>query len=645
MRAHRLQPAPVAAEAGLQERVAERGRRTGPAPAPYRGSGRRYSSSVRRGEGAGRGAAWPGSGVSSGSAEGASPWFHGQAVWQSSQPKAQRPRRAAASGGTSPRRSMVQKERQRRASTRPGLGDGAGGAGREAGGAAPAALRVRRVGVELAVGEDHRQDHPAPVVHGDEAAVLPHPPHPGPLRPGLLHHRPDVAAGPQPRLRDPARRARRPEHPELPLHHAVVVAAAGIAGHRALEGPRRRALPGVVREGQGDHASGPRQDAPRVQALRPLGAQPGHVGLAPHGQHPVEGAGVERLGAGDPAPREARPQGGLLHAPGVERHWTDLPGPRGPSPGDPVGPSARQKLAISIAPSTMARYGAKARVARMGRAAGDGGAGAGAGRSSRETAWRRSSACPPARWTWPSPTLRTTCRTGAPPARAGVASASTRAAGTPRAASPRTTPSRPRWLTAVRRSLKPGGTIWVSGTQHVIFSIGYAMQELGYHLLNTVTWYKPNASPNLACRFFTHSTEILLWASPTRAKPLAHRFNYQEMKTAQRRQADARPVGDLRAARAGRGPGGLVHPHACPAGEGPRPPPHPEAAGAARARARRELAARATWSSIPSPAPAPPELPRCGQAVAFSGWSARRSTSTWRRGDCARRPPSRAKLP
>jgi site-specific DNA-methyltransferase (adenine-specific) len=87
-----------------------------------------------------------------------------------------------------------------------------------------------------------------------------------------------------------------------------------------------------------------------------------------------------------------------------------------------------------------------------------------------------------------------------------------------------------RWLTAVRRSLKPGGTIWVSGTQHVIFSIGYAMQELGYHLLNTVTWYKPNASPNLACRFFTHSTEILLWASPTRAKPLAHRFNYQEMK-------------------------------------------------------------------------------------------------------------------
>jgi len=86
------------------------------------------------------------------------------------------------------------------------------------------------------------------------------------------------------------------------------------------------------------------------------------------------------------------------------------------------------------------------------------------------------------------------------------------------------------WLGAARRALKPSGTIWVSGTQHVIFSIGYAMQELGYHLLNTVTWYKPNASPNLACRMFTHSTEILLWASPSKGKPLAHRFNYREMK-------------------------------------------------------------------------------------------------------------------
>lgn len=87
-----------------------------------------------------------------------------------------------------------------------------------------------------------------------------------------------------------------------------------------------------------------------------------------------------------------------------------------------------------------------------------------------------------------------------------------------------------RWLAAVQRVLRPSGTLWVSGTQHVIFSIGFALQQLGYHLLNTVTWFKPNATPHLACRYLTHSTELLLWASPGRRTPLQHRFNYQEMK-------------------------------------------------------------------------------------------------------------------
>lgn len=87
-----------------------------------------------------------------------------------------------------------------------------------------------------------------------------------------------------------------------------------------------------------------------------------------------------------------------------------------------------------------------------------------------------------------------------------------------------------RWLREAQRVLKPSGTLWVSGTQHVIFSIGFALQELGFHLLNTVTWFKPNGAPNLACRFFTHSTELLIWASPQRRKPLPHTFHYQEMK-------------------------------------------------------------------------------------------------------------------
>ncbi|MCI0571355.1 MAG: site-specific DNA-methyltransferase [Myxococcaceae bacterium] len=86
------------------------------------------------------------------------------------------------------------------------------------------------------------------------------------------------------------------------------------------------------------------------------------------------------------------------------------------------------------------------------------------------------------------------------------------------------------WLRACQRLLKPSGTLWVSGTQHVIFSVGFAMQKLGMKLLNTVTWYKPNASPNLSCRYFTHSTELLLWASPGGKGKLQHTFNYAAMK-------------------------------------------------------------------------------------------------------------------
>ncbi len=86
------------------------------------------------------------------------------------------------------------------------------------------------------------------------------------------------------------------------------------------------------------------------------------------------------------------------------------------------------------------------------------------------------------------------------------------------------------WLKACLRVLKPSGTLWVSGTQHVIFSAGFAMQQLGFKILNTVSWYKPNASPNLSCRYFTHSTEFLIWAAPMSKGKLQHRFNYAAMK-------------------------------------------------------------------------------------------------------------------
>jgi site-specific DNA-methyltransferase (adenine-specific) len=84
------------------------------------------------------------------------------------------------------------------------------------------------------------------------------------------------------------------------------------------------------------------------------------------------------------------------------------------------------------------------------------------------------------------------------------------------------------WLALCRRALKPDGSLWVSGTLHNIFSVGYALQTLGFKILNDIAWYKVNPPPNLACRYFTHATETVLWA---RKSPSArHVFHYADMK-------------------------------------------------------------------------------------------------------------------
>ena len=84
------------------------------------------------------------------------------------------------------------------------------------------------------------------------------------------------------------------------------------------------------------------------------------------------------------------------------------------------------------------------------------------------------------------------------------------------------------WIDACRRVLKPNGTIWISGTYHSIYQCGYALQLLNYKILNDISWYKPNASPNLSCRYFTASHETLLWArKDINGK---HIFNYAVMK-------------------------------------------------------------------------------------------------------------------
>ena len=84
------------------------------------------------------------------------------------------------------------------------------------------------------------------------------------------------------------------------------------------------------------------------------------------------------------------------------------------------------------------------------------------------------------------------------------------------------------WLAACQRVLRPNGTIWVSGTGHVIYSVGYAMQQQGFKPLNEIVWEKPNPPPNLSCRYFTHSTETILWAARNRKS--RHHFNYDTMR-------------------------------------------------------------------------------------------------------------------
>lgn len=84
------------------------------------------------------------------------------------------------------------------------------------------------------------------------------------------------------------------------------------------------------------------------------------------------------------------------------------------------------------------------------------------------------------------------------------------------------------WISACRRVLKPNGTIWISGTYHSIYQCGFALEVNKYHFLNDIAWFKPNASPNLSCRFFTASHETLLWAR--KEKTGKHTFNYDLMK-------------------------------------------------------------------------------------------------------------------
>jgi site-specific DNA-methyltransferase (adenine-specific) len=81
-----------------------------------------------------------------------------------------------------------------------------------------------------------------------------------------------------------------------------------------------------------------------------------------------------------------------------------------------------------------------------------------------------------------------------------------------------------RWLRAARRVLRPDGTLWVTGTHHIIFSLGFALQQLGFRIINSLVWQKPDPPPNALHTAFTHAHETLIWTS--KARGARHTFNY-----------------------------------------------------------------------------------------------------------------------
>lgn len=85
-----------------------------------------------------------------------------------------------------------------------------------------------------------------------------------------------------------------------------------------------------------------------------------------------------------------------------------------------------------------------------------------------------------------------------------------------------------RWLAACREHMKDNATIWISGTHHNIFSVQQQLLKLGFKILNVITWAKTNPPPNISCRYFTYSTEFIIWARKLPKVP--HCYNYELMK-------------------------------------------------------------------------------------------------------------------
>ena len=87
-----------------------------------------------------------------------------------------------------------------------------------------------------------------------------------------------------------------------------------------------------------------------------------------------------------------------------------------------------------------------------------------------------------------------------------------------------------KWIKEALRVLKQGGSLWICGSFHNIYQVGFILQHFNdVKINNSIVWFKPNAQPNITCRFFTESTEHLIWASKN-GKKIKWKFNYDWTK-------------------------------------------------------------------------------------------------------------------
>src|SRR3989339_829882 len=86
------------------------------------------------------------------------------------------------------------------------------------------------------------------------------------------------------------------------------------------------------------------------------------------------------------------------------------------------------------------------------------------------------------------------------------------------------------WISEALRVLKHGGSLWICGSFHNIYQVGFILQHIEeVKINNSIVWFKPNAQPNITCRMFTESTEHLIWASKN-GKGKRWTFNYEDTK-------------------------------------------------------------------------------------------------------------------